>query len=102
MGAVKWLALTLALASSPAFAGDVSLTWIASPDGVSYLVYRDGTAVGSTTATSFMDIDVPATTVEYYATALSDIGIESEPSNVVVLNLGKPRPPSGLAASYRR
>jgi hypothetical protein len=67
------------------------LSWNAVGVAASYRVYRNGVAVGSTTATSFTDTTVPAAgSYTYTVTAVSQLNVESSASApfVVVYTTG--------------
>jgi chitodextrinase len=74
------------LTATPTSSSQVDLNW--SPAGGSgaaagYRIYRNGSLVGSTTATSYMDTGVtPGTTYTYAVTAYNAAGSVSGPSNV--------------------
>ena len=96
-----------ATASSPT---SVDLTWSASSDpesGVAgYNIYRDGAIVGSSTATSFTDNGVQAsTTYSYQVSAINGDGLESArsaPLSVTTPSPGDTSPPTvpgGLVAT---
>jgi acid phosphatase type 7 len=93
-----------ATAASP---GQVNLSWTASTDNVGvagYKVYRNGTFVATTTATSYADTTaVPSTTYSYTVTAFDAAGNLSPASNAATVTTpGDTQPPStptGLAAT---
>jgi chitodextrinase len=66
---------------------EVGLSWSPSTDDVAvagYTVYRDGTQVGTTTATTFTDTGLtPATAYSYTVSALDGAGNTSAPSSAV-------------------
>lgn len=68
-----------------ATAGSVGLTWSASTDNVGvtrYAITRNGTALGTSTTTSYTDSSVvPGTTYTYTVTAQDSAGNVSAPSN---------------------
>lgn len=87
---------------------NVNLSWTASTDSVDgYNVYR-GTSSGSETVllnatplpasqTTFEDQNVPAGLNEYYIVKSVSAGVESVPSNEVVIDIpAQPAPPTGL------
>ena len=93
-----------ATASSP---GQADLSWNASTDNIGvagYKVYRNGTFVATTTATSYSDTTVaPSTAYSYTVTAFDAAGNVSPTSNTAtVTTAGDTQPPSaptGLAAT---
>jgi chitodextrinase len=83
----------------------ISLAWTASTDNVGvtgYNIYRDGSKVGSSTATSFTDTGlVQGATHSYQVTAFDAAGNESAKSTAVngtVPDTTPPIVPTGLAA----
>jgi len=85
----------------------IDLTWTASHDpetGVSgYLVFRDGSEVGTTTQTVYQDDGLsPATEYDYYVVAVNGGGLESQPSTTVsgkTFDGTGPTTPTGLTAT---
>jgi acid phosphatase type 7 len=78
-----------ATASGPS---QVNLTWLASTDDVgvaSYQIDRNGTAVGTSSSTSFTDTSVqPSTTYTYTVAALDAAGNRSANSNTATVTTG--------------
>ena len=73
------------LAASPVGTERIDLSWTASDDpesGVSgYLVFRDGSQVGTTAQTTFQDGGLtPATLYQYHVVAVNGDGLQSQPS----------------------
>ncbi len=76
------------LAASPVGTERIDLSWTASEDpesGVTgYLVFRDGSQVGTTAQTVFQDDGLtPATEYDYYVVAVNGDGLQSQPSAMV-------------------
>jgi C1A family cysteine protease len=68
----------------------VALTWDAldsTRDFVEYVVYRDGTEIGTSSAHFYVDTNLSAGFYEYYITALFTGNFQSESSNVVTVEL---------------
>lgn len=88
---------------------EVDLSWTASSDnfGVAgYRIYRNGTQVGTSTATAYADTSVqPSTSYSYTAVAYDAAGNTSPASNTAAVTTPAtpdtipPSPPSGLAAN---
>lgn len=73
------------LVATPVGTERIDLSWSASDDlesGIAgYLVFRDGSEVGTTTQTVYQDGGLePGTTYDYYVVALNGDGLESQPS----------------------
>ena len=85
----------------------VGLTWAASADpetGVaSYLVFRNGSQIGSTSQTTYQDTGLsPSTTYDYRVRAVNGDGLESNLSNedsATTLDGSGPSTPTNLAAT---
>lgn len=85
----------------------VGLTWAASADpetGVaSYLVFRNGSQIGSTSQTTYEDTGLsPSTTYDYRVRAVNGDGLESNLSNedsATTLDATEPSTPTNLVAS---
>jgi hypothetical protein len=61
---------------------DPVLTWSASPDAVSYAVYRNGVKLAEVpTGTSYTDANRPDGTYSYTVTAINGLGDQSDPSD---------------------
>jgi len=76
------------LAANPVGTERIDLSWTASEDpesGVAdYLVFRDGSQVGTTAQTVFQDDGLtPATEYDYYVVAVNGDGLQSQPSATV-------------------
>ncbi|MFD0575744.1 DUF4832 domain-containing protein [Dactylosporangium darangshiense] len=88
--------------AAPVVSGtSVSLSWSGATDNVGvtgYRIYRDGTAVTTTTGTSYTDTGVPAGSHTYTVTARDAVGYESPASNAVTATVAvvTPPPPAGL------
>jgi virginiamycin B lyase len=69
---------------------NLSLSWTATfdpatPPAVLYNIYRNDVLIGTSTATSYSDSDLPSDgTYTYYVTAVNQYGVESERSNLLV------------------
>src|SRR5262249_2160224 len=90
------------LAGSAASSNSISLTWIASSDNVAvtgYRILRNGQPIGTSTAVSYSDSGLAASTDYTYAVvALDAAGNASEPSaSIVVTTPGSGLPPTVLA-----
>jgi fibronectin type 3 domain-containing protein len=59
-----------------------ALSWTGVPGATSYNIYRDGTKIDSTSATTYTDNAAPRGTDSYYVTAVNG-SVESPPSNTV-------------------
>jgi len=68
-----------------------SLSWSASDGATSYIVYRDGVDIASTTATSYTDTGATEGSHTYYVTAVNGGG-ESEPSSTVSVIVDRTAP----------
>jgi len=87
----------------------IDLRWSPSTDNVGvagYLVYRDGTQIGSVTTTSYQNTGLkPATTYRYLVVAYDNAGNHSSASNEVAattqsaLDTTAPTTPTGLVAT---
>jgi len=70
-------------------ANQVNLSWTASTDNVGiagYKIFRGGTQISTSSATSYSDITVqPNTTYSYYVVAQDTAGNSSTPSNTVTI-----------------
>jgi concanavalin A-like lectin/glucanase superfamily protein/Big-like domain-containing protein len=77
---------------------DVTLSWNAVAGATRYRVQRNGSDVGTTTATSYTDANVPVGTHQYRVIA-EDGTRTSDPSGAVSATIAPP-PPSGLVAAY--
>ena len=81
---------------------DVVLRWsdFTNPDGVIYLVARDGREVGSTAETMFREVGLDDGAYRYQVIAVADNGDWSEPFNVVAQvgapDLFPPSDPTGV------
>jgi hypothetical protein len=69
----------------------VALVWNPAIDALSgidyYRIYRDGTLVGTSTATSYVDTVLPGSSYQYYVIAVDaagNVGPQSSPTQVVV------------------
>jgi acid phosphatase type 7 len=95
------------LSATAASPGQVDLSWTASTDNVGvlgYRVYRDGTQVGTTTATTYSDgLAFPNTTYSYTVVAYDAGGNQSLPSNTAVVttpsDVTPPTAPANLIAA---
>jgi virginiamycin B lyase len=67
-------------ATSPAT--QASLAWTVSPDAASYNVYRNGTLIGNTSNTTYLDSPTSGN-YSYYVKAVGSGGLESDPSNTI-------------------
>lgn len=79
----------------------VALSWSAVSGATSYVVYRDGTSVGTVATTTFTDTGLTnATTYAYRVTALT-AGVESAASATVQVTPDVPAPtvPTGVTAT---
>ncbi len=64
-----------------------------------YKIYRNGAYLTNTTVTTYVDKNINYTkTYTYYVTAVNSDGLESNPSNQVKVEWGKPGPPKNLQA----
>lgn len=70
------------------------LAWTpgAEPDLFGYKIYRSETAIGSAAAANYIDIDEISGLHSYHATAVDQNGNESDPSNIVSINIDKTGP----------
>lgn len=78
---------------------DVALSWNANPEPfvAGYRVYRDGVGVNSTLISGNSFIDTVSDGVySYSVTAVSDVGLESEPSIAVSAAVGDVTPPDPI------
>ncbi|MFC1898653.1 lectin like domain-containing protein [Candidatus Cloacimonadota bacterium] len=69
---------------------NVALLWNAVDEGrefVEYVVYRDGSEIGTTVSLFYVDMNLTAGIYEYYVTAKYSGDFQSEPSNVVSVEL---------------
>jgi hypothetical protein len=77
---------------------DVDMLWDVTPGAASYNIYRDGTRIGTTTATVFTDADRPAGTYRYTVRG-QKFNAEGEPSQEVTARVAGATP-AGLVAAY--
>ena len=96
-----------ALVATASSATSVSLTWTAATDdnGVTtYLVFRDGTQVGTSTSTSYSDTNLtqltPYTYTVYATDGAGNVGPASDPSTATTPDGTPPTAPATLTASY--
>lgn len=97
------------LAATAQSSGQVNLSWTASTDNVGvtgYKVYRDGTLIGTTAATTYSDTTVSAaTTYSYTVGAFDAAGNTSAMSNIATVttpassDTQPPTTPAGLTAT---
>ena len=88
-------------------AGQVTLSWTASTSttATGYWIYRNGSLIGSATASPYADTTaVAGTAYSYYVVAIDWSGAMSSPSNTVSVTAGgadttAPSAPSGLTAT---
>jgi hypothetical protein len=73
------------------------LNWSAVAGATSYKVYRNGTYIATTTATTYTDTTAPNGTVSYYVTAVSN-NTESSHSNTVNVVVDTVRPAMDFTA----
>ncbi len=82
---------------------ETQLSWVESTDNkgvLGYLIYRDGIDIGTTAATSFLDVGLDySTTYVYTVTAFDEAGNESTPSVPVEIRAGDPPATENNAAS---
>lgn len=80
---------------------DIELQWDA-PQGspVAYLVYRNGSQIGSSATNSFYDANLANGAYQYYIRAQYPEGL-SAPGNSVPVNIMYAYPPSGLTATVQ-
>ena len=85
-----------ALHATGTTSSSVSLAWTASSGATSYNVYRNGTKVGSATATSFTDTGLAAaTTFSYAVTAVNTAGESAMSTAVSATTSAAAPPPTG-------
>jgi chitodextrinase len=86
------------LAASATSPTTVALSWTASSNATAYRVFRDGTLIGTTTSTTYVDTGVsPATSYSYTVTALGEADQVSAPSTAAACTT--PLPPDITAPS---
>ncbi len=66
---------------------DVTLSWDASLNAVSYNIYRNGNFIGNTNETSYLDHNVPYGSISYYLKSVDANGLFSTSSEVVTVNI---------------
>jgi chitodextrinase len=92
------------LAGSAASSTQIGLSWTASTDNVGvvrYRVLRNGTAVGTPTATSFTDVGLsPATSYSYSVVALDPAGNVSAASSSITVATSSAPAPSGPIVAF--
>jgi len=69
---------------------NVTLTWTAPEENrelLEYVIYRDEIEIGSTISLFYIDLNLSAGIYEYYVTALYSGDFQSEPSNIVSVEL---------------
>ena len=66
---------------------NVTLSWNAATDAVSYKVFRNGTLIGTTSETTYLDSEVDAGFYTYYLKSIDTHGIASNPSETVTVSV---------------
>lgn len=66
---------------------NVTLSWDAVTDAVSYNVFRNGTLIGTTSETTYLDSEVDAGFYTYYLRSIDTHGIASNPSETVTVSV---------------
>ena len=66
---------------------DVTLSWDAAADAVSYNVFRNGTLVGTTSETTYLDSDVASGFYTYHLKSIDANLIPSNPSEAVTVSI---------------
>ena len=66
---------------------DVALSWDAATNAVSYNVFRNGTLIGNTSETTYLDSDVDSGFYTYNLKSIDTYGIPSNPSETVTVSV---------------
>ena len=95
------MSIPTGLATTSDTASSVGLSWNASASGgTGYTVYRNGTAVGTSTTTSYTDSTVTAsTTYQYTVDAFNSWNVHSAQSTPALSATTPPNVPTGLATT---